>query len=491
MMSVLIVVIYFLVLIFIFLYALTEFTLAISYLKSKRSVNDNREIVSEDRPIVTIQLPVFNEYYVIERLIDSVVDISWPKDRLEIQILDDSTDETTELIDKKVTYYSNLGFDINHIRRKNREGFKAGALQHGMSICKGEFIAIFDADFLPNPSFIEKTIHHFKENSIGMVQTKWDHINPKYSILTRLQAFALNAHFSIEQRGRNEAGCFINFNGTAGLWRKSCIIDAGGWQSDTLTEDLDLSYRAQLKGWKFVYREDVTSPAELPITIEALRTQQFRWSKGAAECARKNLSSVLSTKSISFYAKINAFFHLMNSSMFICMMILILLSLPIIYISHYYPFLSNLIQYSTCFFISTLLLGVTYFIANKRDNSGGYRSFFKNLIFFPIFLCIYMGIALHISIGVMEGFLGIKSPFIRTPKFNISDKNQLKNNQYLRRVLNPLVILELLMLIYALIGIYYSFQFSVYYMILFLLMIVFGYSYSSFYTIKNAFIKKV
>ena len=492
-MSLLIIVIYFLVLTFIFFYAFVEFTLAISYIKSKRSNSQITTIINKDKdyPIVTIQLPVYNEIYVIERLIDSVVKIKWPKEKLEIQVLDDSTDETTSIIADKVTFYNMKGYDIQHIRRNNREGYKAGALQHGISLCKGEFIAIFDADFLPTPLFLEKTIHHFLDKSLGMVQTKWNHLNPKYSLLTRLQEFALNVHFSIEQRGRNDAGCFINFNGTAGIWRKSCIVDAGGWQSDTLTEDLDLSYRAQLKGWKFIYREDVASPAELPVTMEALRTQQFRWSKGAAECARKNLFPVLTNRSLPFYLKINAFFHLMNSSMFICMMILILLSLPLIFISNANPYLGNIIQLSNYLFISTILLGFSYFLANKRGVKYSLLGFIKNLIFFPIFLCIYMGIAMHISVGVIEGFIGIKSPFIRTPKFNISENNQLNKNRYIKGVLSPLLLMELFILFYAVLGIYYSFQFSIYYMILFLLMIVLGYSYTSFYTLKNAFIKKV
>lgn len=490
-MSLLIIVIYFLVLIFIFFYALTEFALAINYLKSKNSNVHKIEYIQKDHPVVTIQLPIYNEIYVVERLIDAVVNIKWPKEKLEIQLLDDSTDETSAVIAKKVAFYSAKGFDVQHIKRKSRVGFKAGALQHGMVTCKGEFIAIFDADFLPNPFFLEETIHHFKNAKVGMVQTKWDHINPRYSILTRLQEFALNAHFSIEQRGRNETGCFINFNGTAGIWRKTCIVDAGGWQSDTLTEDLDLSYRAQLKGWNFIYREDVASPAELPVTIDALRTQQFRWSKGAAECARKNLFSVLSSKSLSFYTKINAFFHLMNSSMFICTMILIFLSLPIIYISHIYPYLGSLIQYSTIFFITTILIGFTYLISNTKNGKGSIKNFLNNLFFLPIFLSIYLGIAMHISVGVIEGFIGLKSPFIRTPKFNISENNHLNKNRYIKGVLSPFLLMELFILFYAILGIYYSFQFSIYYMILFLLMIVLGYSYTSFYALKNAFIKKV
>ncbi len=490
-MSIVVVIIYFLVLLFIFLFSITEFRLALKYLNCKNDKNESVRFSEKQFPLVTIQLPIYNELYVVERLIDAVVLIEWPKDRVEIQVLDDSDDLTSTIVEKKVAHYRAKGFDVQHIRRDTRDGFKAGALEYGTSICKGEFVAIFDADFLPDPHFLKKTICCFEQQDIGMVQTKWEHLNTDYSLLTKMQAFALDTHFTVEQKGRNQLGYFMNFNGTAGVWRKSCIESAGGWESDTLTEDLDLSYRAQMKGWKFMYREDVKSPAELPITMSALRTQQFRWSKGAAECARKNLLPVFKTSSISLLGKINAFFHLMNSTIYVCMLILILLTLPIIHISFHYPFLALMIQYSTIFFISTILLAFTYFVANN-DQNNRFKSFIKNVFFFPVFLSLCMGIAFYISIGVIEGFLGIKSAFIRTPKFNITDKvSNWKANQYLLSALNPLFIFDIAILIYAIIGIYYSYQYNIYFMIIFLIMIVFGFSYSSINTIKHAFIKKV
>jgi cellulose synthase/poly-beta-1,6-N-acetylglucosamine synthase-like glycosyltransferase len=259
---------------FVFAYSIVQLNLVINYLKSKKNIKPVTPPINE-LPFVTVQLPVYNELYVVERLIDKICEFDYPLDKLEIQVLDDSNDETVELIEHKVNYYRNKGFDIQHIRRKERVGYKAGALKYGTSICKGEFIAIFDADFLPKSDFLLKTVPHFNQKNIGVVQTRWGFTNSNYSALTSLQSFGLNAHFSIEQVGRNYNHHFINFNGTAGVWRKKCIIDAGGWESDTLTEDLDLSYRAQLKGWTFLYLEDVISPSELPVEMNALKQQQL------------------------------------------------------------------------------------------------------------------------------------------------------------------------------------------------------------------------
>jgi len=270
----------------IFMYSIVQLNLVLNY-KKAQPIPIPESIADEELPIVTIQLPVYNEYYVIEGLIDAVCEFDYPMDKLEIQILDDSTDDTVKIIENKVKHYQSLGFDISQIKRAKRTGFKAGALKYGTTFCKGEFIAIFDADFLPSPNFLKKTIPHFKQKNIGVVQTKWGYTNPNYSFLTQLQEFGLNAHFSIEQVGRSIKNHFINFNGTAGVWRKTCIEDAGGWEADTLTEDLDLSYRAQLKKWKFLYLENVVSPSELPIEINALKAQQYRWTKGAAECFKK------------------------------------------------------------------------------------------------------------------------------------------------------------------------------------------------------------
>ena len=321
---------------FIFLYSLIQGHLVILYLK-KTKINTSEAIVKQDfsfEPNVTIQLPIFNEKFVVKRLIDKIAEMDYPKGKLEIQILDDSTDETIEIVKNKVDQLKADGFQITQFTRKKNTGFKAGALAEGMEITKGEFIAIFDADFLPEKDFLKRTLKYFTNKKIGVVQTRWAHLNQEYSLLTKLQAFGLDAHFTIEQSGKNEGGHFINFNGTAGVWRKSCIYDAGGWESDTLTEDLDLSYRAQMKGWKFKFLEEVGCPAELPVTMNALKTQQFRWNKGAAETARKNLRKLLKTKNISFATKLHGIFHLLNSFLFVCIFMVIVLSVPVLYIKN-------------------------------------------------------------------------------------------------------------------------------------------------------------
>ena len=278
--------IYSISLILIFLYALAQLNLLFNYLSAQKKEDNSPQFdlsKSEEVPFVTIQLPVFNEMYVMERLLDNIVKLKYPKEKLEIQVLDDSTDESVETTALQIKKLQEQGIDIQHICRTNRQGFKAGALKEGLKTTKGEIIAIFDADFLPEEDWLLKTVPYFKDEKIGVVQTRWGHINRNYSTLTKIQAFALDAHFTLEQVGRNSKGHFINFNGTAGLWRKECIYDAGNWEGDTLTEDLDLSYRAQLKKWEFKYLENVETPAELPVIISAARSQQFRWNKGGAE----------------------------------------------------------------------------------------------------------------------------------------------------------------------------------------------------------------
>ena len=286
-----IVILYSLAILFVLIHSLFDAHLIYHYLhsfKKKKQTLYSKDFI----PFVTIQLPVYNELYVVERLIDAVAAIDYPRDKFEIQILDDSTDETSGIIAGKVALLQQQNISVQHIQRKNRDGFKGGALKHGLTLAKGEFFAVFDADFLPSKDFLKRTIPFFKDESIGMVQTKWGHINKDTSLLANLQAIALDGHFSIEQQGRNAAGYFINFNGTAGVWRKQTILDAGNWQSDTLTEDFDLSYRAQMKGWQFKYMEDFITPAELPPFISALKSQQFRWTKGGAETARKNMKTL-------------------------------------------------------------------------------------------------------------------------------------------------------------------------------------------------------
>ncbi len=424
--------------------------------------------------MVTVQLPVFNEKYVIERLIDSVVQLDYPKDKLEIQVLDDSTDESIELAARKIKEYQLLGYNIQHIFRSDRVGFKAGALAYGTKSAKGEFLAIFDADFVPDPSFLKRTVPYFESSKIGCVQTRWSHLNKDYSVLTKMQAFGLDAHFTVEQTGRNSAQSFINFNGTAGIWRKACIEDAGGWSADTLTEDLDLSYRAQLKGWKFQYAEDVESPAELPVIMPAIKSQQFRWNKGAAETARKNLGKVLRSDR-TLMTKFHAFFHLNNSSVFLYLFAAALLSIPVLLIKVEDPVFDSLKAFGHFLFFG--FLSVTAYFYTSTQVLGlehPKRYFFK---VFPVFLTISLGLSFHNSLAVAEGLLGKKTAFIRTPKFNIlSKKDSWIGNRYIKLRLDWQTIVEGLLACYFGFGILMAFHMDDFIMIIFHVMLTLGFS---------------
>jgi cellulose synthase/poly-beta-1,6-N-acetylglucosamine synthase-like glycosyltransferase len=454
--------------------------------KDKNEVQPN-EIPEKELPFVTIQLPLYNELYVVDRLIDSIAKFDYPKNKFEIQILDDSTDETVDIVAKKVEQYKKLGFDIYQHRREIRTGYKAGALKEGMEICKGEFIAIFDADFLPDPLFLKKTLPHFKDQKIGVVQTKWEHLNKDYSLLTRLQAFGLDAHFTVEQTGRNYGNHFINFNGTAGIWRKSCIKDAGGWEADTLTEDLDLSYRAQLKHWKFKYLEELGSPAELPAAMNALKNQQFRWTKGAAECTRKNLLKVLKNKELPFNTKLHALFHLMNSSIFICIVLLSVLSIPMLIIKNNFVEYKLLFKLGGFFISSVIFLSIYYFVSLSSGYKNKLKAFGHFIFLFPLFLSVSMGLSLHNAIAVIEGYMGKKSPFIRTPKFNIlENKDVWQKNKYLVSSVSFLTVLEFIFTIYFLGGIVSAFYYNDFVLIPFHIMLFLGFGYVTFYSLFHS-----
>jgi len=456
-----IILIYTICLLLIFIYALAQLNLLINYLKH-RNKEDNAEKFDfenpEEIPFVTIQLPVYNELYVMKRLLKNIAKIKYPLHKLEIQVLDDSTDESIEKTAKHVKKIQELGIDIQHIRRSNREGFKAGALKEGLKTAKGEFIAIFDADFLPQDDWLYQTVPYFKDKNIGVVQTRWGHINRNYSTLTRIQAFMLDAHFTLEQVGRNCKGHFINFNGTAGIWRKECIYDAGNWQGDTLTEDIDLSYRAQLNNWKFKYLEHVETPAELPVVISAARSQQFRWNKGGAENFQKMLKKILTNKHISFKTKIHGLLHLLNSSMFTCIFLVAILSIPMLYIKNEYAHLKNYFYVMSFFVLSSLIFFICYWHMYKNIYGGGFVKFFKYVGAFFTFFSVAMGFSLHNSIAVLEGHWGKKSEFVRTPKFNIKTiKDGWKNNKYIKKKPSVHVILEGLLSIYFIFGMYSAF----------------------------------
>lgn len=470
-------------LLFIFLFSIGQLHLTWHYLKSKKEASSPCPIVTDDLlPLVTIQLPIYNEKYVVQRLIESISNIDYPVDKLEIQVLDDSSDDTVDIIAKEVAKYAQQGIDIKHIRRSKRVGFKAGALAYGMQIAKGEYIAIFDADFLPGKDFLRETVPYFEDEKIGMVQTRWGHLNKDYSMLTKLQAFGLDAHFSIEQSGRSHAHSFINFNGTAGVWRKSTIEDAGGWSADTLTEDLDLSYRAQLKGWEFKYLEDVVSPAELPVIMPAIKSQQYRWNKGAAETARKNLGKVLKSN-IGFSSKMHALFHLFNSSVFVSLLIASLLSIPMLYIKDANPKLSLLFDLGSIFLIGFFSIAFFYWIATKNTVKENFKKHYFST--FPAFLTVSMGLSLHNAFAVIEGLLGFKSDFIRTPKFNITKKNdQWEGNIYVKPQLSIMSIFEMILGIYFLFGIASGIYLHDWGLMIFHVMLTLGFFSVFFHSVK-------
>lgn len=443
------------------MYALAQLNLLINYLKARKKVDTSVKFDlsnPKEIPFVTIQLPVYNELYVMKRLLKNIAKLEYPNDKLEIQVLDDSTDESIETTAKHIKKIQEKGIDIQHIRRTNRKGFKAGALKEGLKTAKGEFIAIFDADFLPKKDWLLQTIPYFKDDKIGVVQTRWGHINRNYSTLTKIQAFALDAHFTLEQVGRNSQGHFINFNGTAGVWRKKCIYDAGNWEGDTLTEDLDLSYRAQLKKWKFKYLENVETPAELPVIISAARSQQFRWNKGGAENFQKMMKRVVKSKNVSVKTKIHSLLHLLNSSMFTFIFLVAVLSIPMLYIKNEYAHLKMYFYVMSFFVISSLIFFICYWVMYKSIYGGGIKNFFKYIGAFFTFFSIAMGFSLHNTIAVLEGHFGKKSEFVRTPKFNIKTvKDGWKNNKYIKKKPSLHVILEGILALYFVFGMYSAF----------------------------------
>lgn len=490
-------VIYAIPLVFIFSYSLVQLSLIINYLGKRQLSTVGGPIINgrqsdyqrsavrlsiDNTPFVTIQLPIYNELYVIERLINAVAKFDYPKERFEIQVLDDSTDETVDIIARKIKEIQASGIDIQHIRRTDRKGFKAGALAYGMKICKGEFIAIFDADFVPPKDFLQQTIPHFAAPNVGVVQTRWQHLNENYSLLTQLQAFGLDAHFTIEQGGRNAKNHFINFNGTAGIWRKSTIEDAGGWEADTLTEDLDLSYRAQMRDWKFVYLENVACPAELPVTMSAVKSQQYRWTKGAAECVVKNLRKLLSDSHLSISTRLHGFYHLMNSAVFVAVFFLSILSLPVMLITSSSDRFDVFFRYTALFQVSWVILGCFYWISFRKTGLG----FFEFVKRFVLFLLFMMGLSFHNSIAVVEGWMGRKTPFVRTPKFNVNTQSDSwQGNKYLTKSLGKSTWIELLLMLYFIVVLAIEIYLRNFGLVPFHLMLIVGYGNVLFYTFKQ------
>ena len=365
-------------------------------------------------PVVTVQLPLFNEMYVAARLIDAVCRLDYPRERLEIQVLDDSTDETSSLVSERVEHYLSKGFRIRHLHRSHRSGFKAGALENGLARAEGDLLAVFDADFSPRPDFLKQTVPHFSNPDVGMVQARWEHINRRYSLLTRIQAVLLDGHFAIEHAARHASGRFFNFNGTAGVWRREAIVDAGGWQHDTLTEDLDLSFRAQLRGWRFVFLPAVTAPAELPVDIHAFKSQQFRWAKGSIQTARKLLDKILRS-SVSTPVKAEALIHLTSNGCYPLMILLSLLMFPAMYLRRDADPRMLLLLDLPIFLGATGAIVLFYAISQWVVAPDGRRG----LGTIPFLMGLGVGLAVNNSRAVLSGLLHDGGEFQRTPKYRI------------------------------------------------------------------------
>ena len=431
------------------------------------------------RPVVTIQLPVFNEKYVVKRLIDSVIKMDYPKRLKQIQVLDDSTDETLEITKKIVAKYKKKGFDISLIHRTLRTGHKGGALREALPKAKGELIAIFDADFIPARNFLKITVPVFDEDpKIGMVQTRWGYLNAEYSLLTKAQALGIDGHFLIDQVARAGKNLFMNFNGTAGIWRKTCIIDAGNWQDDTLTEDFDLSYRAELKGWRFRYIKDVVNPSELPVIISAYKSQQFRWAKGSIQTAIKLLGRILRSKE-SFLTKFEAMIHLTYYSVHPLMLLNILLTLPVLGCNLLFFNKAILIPSFTLIAISTMGPIIFYAFSQYALNK---KEWMKRILWVPLMVIIGTGIAVNNTRAIIEAIIGKKSEFVRTPKLGIKKRNDKWTNKKYAIHYEDLIVtvMEIGFAVYSFIIILQSLSLKRYYVVPFFLLYCMAFMYILF-----------
>jgi cellulose synthase/poly-beta-1,6-N-acetylglucosamine synthase-like glycosyltransferase len=409
--------VYFAVLCVLAVYGSHRYRMAFLYYRHKFKIPTPAGTLAQ-LPRVTIQLPVFNEMYVVERLIEAVCRIEYPRALLEIQVLDDSTDETCAIARAAVERHRRAGQDITYIHRTNRMGFKAGALENGLLTAKGEYVAVFDADFVPAPDFLQRTVPFFADAKVGMVQVRWGHLNREFSILTQAQSIFLDGHFIIEHTARNRSGCFFNFNGTAGIWRRTVIADAGGWQHDTLTEDLDLSYRAQLKGWQFIFLPEVVSPAEVPVDMNAFKSQQHRWAKGSIQTARKLLPTILRSNQ-PFAVKREAFFHLTNNIAYLLMVLLSVL-MPLSMVVRFKHGL-----YSTLFLDLPFCLAATasvcfFYVATQRELG---LTGWQRVKYLPFIMSLGIGLAINNAKAVIEALLNQQSAFARTPKTGSEGKS--------------------------------------------------------------------
>lgn len=474
---------YFAVMVVLAFYGLHRYQLVWLYYKNKKNKTLWEQPVARyaegELPFVTVQLPIYNEQFVVDRLIDAVCRIEYPRDRFEIQLLDDSTDETVEVAAEIVERYAR-GFaglapqPIAYLHRTNRHGFKAGALEEGLKVAHGELVAIFDADFVPAPDWLMKVVHHFAEPGIGMVQTRWTHLNRNYSFLTEVEAVLLDGHFVLEHGGRSRCGVFFNFNGTAGVWRREAIASSGGWQHDTLTEDTDLSYRAQLAGWKFKYLQDVECPAELPIEMTAFKTQQARWAKGLIQTGKKVLPQVLKSDA-PWHTKLEAWYHLTANISYPLMIILSVLLMPAMIIRSWQGYIQMLLIDLPLFLASTMSVS-TFYLVSQRELFPG--KWYKTFLYVPFLIAIGVGLTVTNTRAVMEAMVGHKSAFARTPKYRVKKKGEASKAKIYRKRLGIVPWIELAIGAYFAWTVWYAVSTENYFTVPFLLLFVGGYWYT-------------
>jgi cellulose synthase/poly-beta-1,6-N-acetylglucosamine synthase-like glycosyltransferase len=475
LLSAIIPVIYLTILLIISLYSFHKILMIWRYYRYRHATSQPlRNYTDDTLPTVTVQLPIFNEMYVVDRLLNAVIHLDYPANKLEIQVLDDSTDETQSLCQKKVDELRRTYSNIHYIHRQNRQGYKAGALANGLKSASGEFIAIFDADFMPTSNTLRQMVDYFSDPTVGMVQARWAHLNRDYSLLTELQALMLDGHFIIEQTTRHRSGCFFNFNGTAGIWRLQAIQDAGGWQHTTVTEDLDLSYRVQLNGWRCVYLPNLVVPAELPMEMNSFKSQQFRWAKGASQVA-KNLLSVITQADLPPHVKWEAFLHLTNNFNYLLLFAILLLSYPYqLYLTeHHWRY--SLLIYLPIFLVNTFNIFCFYFIsrsAQEREPSPwklAYQIF--------LMMSLGIGIAINQSLAVCEGLLRSGTEFVRTPKHGVMTRQDSWHTKQYRADKTQVISLEVLMTLYLIVTTLFAIASHHYLSLPFLIMFVMGYVY--------------
>ena len=433
-------------------------------------------------PRVTVQLPIYNEMYVADRLIDAVCRIDYPRELLEIQVLDDSVDETRAVAEQAVRRQAAMGIDIVYLHRTNRIGFKAGALEAGLAVAKGEFIAIFDADFTPTPDFLRRSLPYFADPGTALVQARWGHINQNYSLLTKIQSILLDGHFVLEHGARSRAGLFFNFNGTAGVWRRTAIRDAGGWQHDTLTEDLDLSYRAQLRGWRFTFLQDLVAPAEVPVEMNAFKTQQHRWAKGSIQTCRKVLPRVLRSN-LPLKVKVEAFFHLTANFNYLLMSVLSLLMAPAMVIRYNMGWYEMLLIDIPLFIAATASVGNFYMVSQRELHSD----WTSRLRYLPVLMSIGIGLTVNNTKAVLEAMFNKSSEFTRTPKYRIEGRGDdwLGKKYHQNFVVQPLI--ELALGVYFTATVFYALANGIYATLPFLVLFQVGFLYTGLLSLVQQF----